>query len=116
MEWNKMSGFVLLIKDENGQASYINKVFDNPEQCFEFAKLHNISQENYQIVTQEEFSSFMAEQQAQQRQGGYQQRVHIIDDQREPQQEIARPPKPVFMRNYRPAFVTFPMVGKKRRG
>jgi hypothetical protein len=111
--------YILLVRDENGQASWINKVFETPEQCFEFAKLHNISQENYQIVTEQEFQQYLAEQQVQQgqqggyrQQGGYQQHVHIIEDQREVEQEPG-PQRPVMIRNYRPAFITFKTVGRK---
>ena len=120
-------GYVLLYRDNAGNVQYFNKVWDDESSAYTFAKSHSLN--NIMIVSEAEFSAYMAEQQAQsqqqsqqqgssqqQRKSGYQQHVEIIDDQREPQQEIARPQRPVFMKNYRPAFITFPVVGKKRIG
>jgi hypothetical protein len=104
-------GYVLLVRDETGAPSYINKVFATPEECFAFAKTHNIREGNYEIVTQEEFQAYMqSEQQSQQRyQRGYQQHVSIIDDQREPEPEPRRP-IPVMLKNYHPQFISFKKV------
>ena len=98
-------GYVLLIRDENGQVSWINKVFSEPEQAWEFAKIHGYGQNQIEIVSYEEFQAWISNNRRQEQHSGYQQRVSTISDEREPEPR-SRPVmttfKPVM---FRPSFV-----------
>jgi hypothetical protein len=103
-------GFILLFRNENGQVEYFNKIFSSEAEAFEFTKVHRIS--DYEILTEPEFAQYIANQQ--QQRSGYRQNVDVVSDEREPEPRHMSP-RPVFVRNYRPAFVRFPSVGKKNR-
>jgi len=109
-------GFVLLFRNENGQIEFFNKIFSSQEEAFEFTRVHRIS--DYEIVTESEFQTWMQSQQQsafqQQRRSGYQQHINAVVDERE-QEPQHMSPRPVFVRNFKPAFITFPSVGKRRR-
>jgi hypothetical protein len=100
-------GFVLLIRDEAGNVTYLSKLFSSEAECFEFVKSHSIN--DYEIVTQSEFESYL--QQSQQKQQGYRQTVDVdIIDEEEPQ----RPSRPII-RNYSPRFIRPVFVGSNKK-
>jgi hypothetical protein len=113
-------GFVLLYRDSQGNVTFLDKIFSSEAEVFEFVKSHSAAIRDYEILSESEYQQFMAEQQAsaqqsyQQRRGGYQQRVEAYSDEREPEQQHMNP-RPVMMRNYRPAFVSPTFIGKKIR-
>jgi len=113
-------GFILLYRDSAGAVTFLDKIFGTENECYEFVKSHSAVITDYQICSQEEVQQYMAEQQAsaqqqyQQKQGGYKSHVDITIDETEPEAE-PKPIKPIFVRNYRPAFITFPAVGKRRK-
>jgi len=101
--------FVLLFRNEEGKIEYFNKLFSSEAECFEFTRVHRIT--DYEILSEQEFQAWI---QSQQQRSGYQQRVSAVSDEREPEREPRRQ-IPIMMRNYRPAFVNFTPVKKIRR-
>lgn len=109
---NKMA-YVLLIRDEAGNVTYLNKLFDNENSAFEFTRVHRIT--DYEIVSEQEFQSWMQSQQqgsSQQQRSGYQQHVEIIDDQR--QEQPAPRPRPVVA-TFKPMMFRPEFVGRKKK-
>jgi hypothetical protein len=109
-------GFVLLFRNENGQVEYFNKIFSSEAEAFEFTRVHRIT--DYEILSEQEFQAWIQSQQQsssqQQRRSGYQQHVNaVVDETEEEPRQMS--PRPVFVRNYRPAFISFPSVKKKNR-
>jgi hypothetical protein len=110
-------GFVLLYRDSQGAVTFLDKIFSTESECYEFVKSHSAVIRDYEIVSESEFQAWAQTQQQQSQpryRGGYQQTVSAVSDEREPEPRHMSP-RPVFVRNFRPAFISFPSVGKKIR-
>jgi hypothetical protein len=109
--------YVVLLRDEQGNVSYIDRVFDDEQTAYIFVKQNHIPDHNFLICTNEEWEAYQqALAQSQQPQGAYQQNVETVIDERQ-EEPIPRPRPTMVTRyrpvtNYKPAFIGSSMKKK----
>ncbi len=103
--------FIVLLRDEHGAISYLNKEFSTEEEAFTFCKSHSITE--YMILTLEEFQAWLSNKN-QSSSSGYHQSVEAISDERTGSYDIPRHYSMTY-KNFRPAFVRPAFVGRRIR-
>lgn len=101
--------FVVVLRDETGTISFIDRVFPDEPSAFEFVKVCHIPDGNYLIVTQDEWEQYQLTQALTEQQ----QYVEQIQQQEapRPKPQMVTQYRPVT--NFRPAFIGSSM--KKKR-